>query len=67
MAFAKLSSVDHNRPPVYVNPDQVISVRGMDRYTSIGTAGSGDGHLFHISVAEDAATVVRLLEAAQKA
>jgi len=67
MAFAKLSSIEHGRPPVYVNPDQVISVRAVDRHTSIGTAGSGDGHLFHISVAEDAATVVRLLEAAQTA
>jgi hypothetical protein len=67
MAFAKLSSIDHGRPPIYINPQQVISVRGMDRYTSVGTAGTGDGHLHHISVIEDAATVVRLLDAALKA
>jgi hypothetical protein len=67
MAFAKLSSVDHGHPPVYLNPDQVISVRGFDRYTSVGTAGSGGSHLYHISVVEDPATVIRLLEAAQKA
>jgi len=59
MKLVKLTLVGDHDIPVYINPEQVVSVQGFDRYTAINTtAQNPNGGVYHCNVKEPVSDVV---------